>query len=185
MSDIKKTVITSMLIALGIVMPMIFHLIPQGLGGRVLLPMHIPVFLAGLVVGPFFGFFAGLITPLLSSMITGMPAAGIAVYRMMVELSVYGLAAGLAMRLVHTKRLTADLYISLVAAMLAGRIVAGLFQAFVFLGGGSAFVFGLWVSSYFYSSIPGIVLQIIFVPTIVIALERGRLIPTRYPKVAS
>ena len=181
MPDIKKIVITAMLISMGIVLPMVFHMIPQGLGGRVLLPMHIPVLLAGLIVGPFFGFFAGLITPLLSSMMTGMPAAGVTAYRMMVELSVYGLVSGLIMRLVHTRRLTADLYISLIIAMIAGRIAAGVAQALMFFGGGGAFVLGLWAAGYFYTSLPGIILQMIVVPSIVIALERARLIPARYP----
>ena len=181
MSDIKKIVITAMLISMGIVLPMVFHMIPQGLGGRVLLPMHIPVLLVGLIVGPFFGFFAGLMTPLLSSMTTGMPAAGITVYRMMAELSVYGLMAGLTMRLVHTRQAMVDLYISLVVAMFAGRVAAGIVQAFLLLGGVGRFGIGLWVTGYFYTSLPGIILQLIVVPSIIIALERARLIPPRYP----
>jgi len=180
MPEIKKIVITAMLISLGIVLPVVFHMIPQGMGGRVLLPMHIPMLLAGLVVGPFHGFFAGLITPILSSMMTGMPAAGITVYRMMVELSVYGLVAGLVMRVVYTRRTTADLYISMIIAMVAGRVVAGMAQAFIFHGGANSFALSLWVQGYFYLSIPGIILQMILVPSIVIALQRARLIPARY-----
>jgi len=182
MADIKKVTITAMLISMGIILPMLFHLIPQGLGGRVLLPMHIPVLIAGLIVGPFHGFFAGLITPLLSSMVTGMPAAGVVAYRMMVELSVYGLVAGVVMRIVHTRRITVDLYISMIIAMIAGRVAAGLVQAFIFFGDGGTFGVSLWITSYFSTSLPGIVLQLIFVPSIVIALEWGRLIPQRYKK---
>jgi len=178
-SSVKKMVITAMLVALGIVLPMVFHMIPHGLAGRALLPMHVPVLLAGLIVGPFLGFFAGLITPLFSSMTTGMPAAGLSMYSMMIELSVYGAVSGLVMRYVHTRKIVLDLYISLIAAMLVGRIVAGLAQALLLFNG--VYVIGLWVTSYFTTSLPGIILQILFVPTIVITLERGRLIPVRYP----
>ena len=179
MSSVKKTVLTAMLIALGIVLPMVFHIIPQGFAGRALLPMHIPVLLAGLIVGPFFGFFAGLITPLFSSMITGMPLPGIALYGMMIELSVYGAVGGIIMRIVYTRRLSLDLYISLFVAMLFGRAAAGLAYAFVLFNG--SYLFGMWISSYFTTSVPGIILQVLFIPSIVITLERGRLIPKRYP----
>jgi len=173
--------VTAMLIGAGIVLPMLFHIIPAGLGGRTLLPMHIPVLLAGLIAGPFYGFFAGLITPLLSSMTTGMPAAGPVLYRMMAELSVYGAVAGIAMHFIRTKRTTLDLYISLITAMILGRIVAGIVGAFM-LFGGETFALGLWVAGYFTTSLPGIVLQLILIPIIVITLERAKLIPLRYPK---
>jgi len=183
MSSAKKTVITAMLIAAGIVLPLVFHMIPAGLAGRVLLPMHIPILIAGLIVGPFYGFFAGLITPLLSSMTTGMPPAGLAVYRMMVELSVYGAVAGFFMRFIYTRRLAVDLYISLIAAMLLGRVAAGLAQAVVLFGG--TYAVGLWAAAYFTTSIPGIILQLLVIPGIIMALERGRFIPARYPKSAN
>ncbi|MCL2204475.1 MAG: ECF transporter S component [Defluviitaleaceae bacterium] len=175
MPRIKRMVISAMLIAAGVVLPVIFHIIPAGLGGRVLLPMHIPVLVAGLVTGPFYGFFVGLVTPLLSSMTTGMPAAGITVYRMMVELSVYGAVAGFAISAIHTKWRMADIYISLIIAMLLGRVAAGIAQAVLLFGGGG-FAIGIWITGYFITSLPGIVLQLILIPGIIIALERGRLI---------
>jgi niacin transporter len=169
-----------MLIAAGIVLPVVFHMIPAGVAARTLLPMHIPILIAGLVVGPFYGFFAGLITPLLSSMTTGMPAAGLTVYRMMVELSVYGAVAGFAMRYIRTNRMLADTYISLFVAMLLGRVAAGIFGAAVLFGGG-AFSVGIWVAGYFTTSIPGIMVQIVLIPVIILALEQAGLIPMRYP----
>jgi len=178
MSSVKRSVITAMLIATGIVLPMIFHLIPAGIAARSLLPMHIPIFIAGLVLGPFYGFFAGLVTPLLSSMTTGMPAPGLTVYRMMVELSVYGAASGFVMRYIRTRWPMVDLYISLIFAMVVGRIVAGLFSAVVLLGG-ETFGMGVWVTGYFVTSAPGIVVQMVIIPTIIIQLEKAGLIPRR------
>jgi len=181
MTGIKRMVATAVLITLGIVLPVIFHMIPAGIAGRTLLPMHVPVLIAGLIVGPFYGFFAGLVTPLFSSMTMGMPVAGIAVYRMMVELSVYGLIGGLSMRYIRTGRMIIDLYIGLVAAMILGRVAAGVVQAFL-LTGGTTFNMALWVSGYITTSIPGIILQIIIIPSIVIGLERSGFVPRRYPR---
>jgi len=168
-----------MLIAMGIVLPMIFHLIPTGVAARTLLPMHIPILIAGLILGPFYGFFAGLVTPLLSSMTTGMPAAGFTVYRMMLELSVYGAVGGFAMRYTRTRRTILDVYICLIIAMVMGRIAAGLFNAVVLFNGG-AFGMGVWATGYFITSAPGIVVQMIIIPVIIIQLEHAGLIPKRY-----
>ena len=179
MTYLRRMVITAMLIAVGVVLPLAFHSIPRA--GSILLPMHIPVLLAGLICGPFFGLVSGLITPLLSSITTGMPPAGFIVYSMMIELAVYGLVAGLAMRLIHTGRSSFDLYISLIAALIVGRVVAGMAQALVFFSGEGGYTIALWVASYFVTSLPGLVIQIIFVPSMVMALERERVIPLRYP----
>jgi len=182
MSSIKCSVMTAMLIAMGIVLPVVFHMIPAGLGGRTLLPMHMPILMAGLIAGPFYGFFAGLVTPLLSSMITGMPVAGVSVYRMMVELSVYGAVAGGMMHMVRTKHMMADVYISLIAAMILGRVAAGIAQALLFVGGG-VFSISLWVSGYITTALPGILIQLIIIPSLILALQRGKLIPMRYNMV--
>jgi hypothetical protein len=176
MTHIKKSVITAMLIALCIILPMAFHAIPGA--GPILLPMHIPVLLAGLICGPVFGFIAGLAGPFLSSVMTGMPPTFLMPV-MMIELSIYGAVTGLMMKLVHTGRSSVDLYISLAVAMLCGRMVAGIVQALIFFEG--TYVIGIWAATYFVTSFPGIVIQLIFVPSMVMALERERIIPLRYP----
>lgn len=185
MSNLKALVVTAMLIALCVVLPIAFHSIPRA--GSILLPMHIPVLLAGLICGWKFGLVAGISGPLLSSMLTGMPPTGI-VPIMMIELGTYGLVSGLVLQFVRTKRASFDLYISLVSAMLVGRVVAGLAQYFYFFGGVyeygvriSGYTWALWTSSYFVTSLPGLVIQLAFVPSVVMALERERVIPFRYP----
>lgn len=180
MSYLKKSITTSMLIALCVVLPMAFHSIPRA--GSILMPMHIPVLLAGLICGPLFGLVAGVSGPLLSHLFTGMPPAGVFPI-MMIELGTYGLVAGVMTQIVHTRRISADLYISLVAAMIVGRLVAGAAQAIYFFDG--AYAISIWVTSYFVTSLPGLVIQLLFVPSVVIALERERVIPLRYPINAS
>ena len=122
MSTVKKSIITAVCIALCYVLPLLFHGI-QG-AGQVFCPMHIPVFLCGLVCGWQFGLLCGLAGPALSSALCGMPPVSI-LPSMMIELAVYGLIAGIMMRCVRTRHVYADLYISLIVAIVAGRVVNG------------------------------------------------------------
>jgi thiamine transporter ThiT len=177
MSYVKRSIITAVCIALCVVLPMAFHSIPNA--GTILSPMHIPVLLCGLICGWSFGLLCGLAGPLLSSLITGMPPAAY-VPPMMVELATFGLVCGLMMQLVRTKRVYADLYISLITAMLIGRIAAGAARALIFAAG--KYSFGAWFTSYFVTSFPALVIQLALIPSIVYALMKARLIPMRYPE---
>ena len=177
MSYVKMSIVTAVCIALCVVLPMAFHAIPGA--GFILLPMHIPVLLCGLIVGWRFGLLAGIAGPLVSSLITGMPRPFI-LPSMMLELGAYGLIAGLMMYLVHTKKIYLDLYISLVTAMLAGRVIAGISMALIFSSGD--FTMAAWTTGYFVTSFPGMLIQLAVLPSIVFALEAARLIPKRYPK---
>ena len=132
MSTVKKSIITAVCIALCYVLPLLFHGI-QG-AGQIFCPMHIPVFLCGLVCGWQFGLLCGLAGPALSSALCGMPPVSI-LPSMMIELAVYGLIAGLMMRCVRTRHVYADLYISLIVAIIAGRVVNGLVNALIFARG--------------------------------------------------
>ena len=82
------------------------------------------------------------------------------------------------MQWIRTGKIYADLYISLIAAMLVGRVVAGAAKAFIFAGGN--FTMAMWISSYFVTAWPGIVIQLALIPSIVFALEKAKLIPKRY-----
>ena len=177
MSPVKRSIITAVCIALCVVLPQAFHAIPNA--GAIYLPMHIPVLLCGLICGWPYGLLCGLAGPALSALITGMPPAAV-LPGMMVECGVYGLAAGLLMQLVRTKRLYADLYISLVAAMLLGRVVSGAAKALIFSAG--SYSMASWVAGSFVTALPGIIIQLALLPSIVYALMRARLIPQRYPK---
>ena len=116
-NSLRYSVFTAVCAALCIVVPMAFHTIPNA--GVVFLPMHIPVLLCGLACGWPFGLICGLIGPLLSSVITGMPPAAM-LPSMMVECATYGLVTGLMMRFVRTGKYAADLYISMITAMILG-----------------------------------------------------------------
>lgn len=178
MTSVTKCVTTAVLMALCVILPMALHFIPNA--GVLLSPMHLPVLLCGLICGWPYGLVCGLIGPLLSSLITGMPPMGPVLYGMMIELAVYGLVTGLLMKLIHTGKLMADFYISLVAAMLAGRIVGGLAKALIFSAG--SYSLKAWATAYFVSSLPGIVLQLLLLPVLYLALQKAHLIPARYAR---
>ena len=91
-TNARQLVMAALCAALGVVLPVALHSIPNA--GSILLPMHIPVLLCGLVCGPVYGLGCGVLTPLLSSLITGMPPAAV-LPSMLCELAAYGLAAGL------------------------------------------------------------------------------------------
>ena len=173
-SNVRKMVYTAVCAALCLVLPMAFHAIPNA--GQVILPMHIPVLLCGLICGWPYGAVCGLIGPFISSVITGMPPAAM-LPSMMVECAVYGFSSGLLMKYVRTGKPGADLYICLVGAMVLGRVAAGFAKAWIFTPGVSPFA---WVTTSLVTGIPGIVLQLVLVPLVVAALTRARLIPNRY-----
>ena len=176
-TPVKRTVLGALCVALCVVLPIAFHAIPNA--GSIFLPMHIPVLLCGLVCGWPYGGVCGLIGPLISSLLTSMPPAAM-LPSMMVECCAYGFVSGLLMKYIRTKHSVADLYISLVSAMAAGRIIAGFAKAWIFTPGISPFA---WVTTSLVSGIPGIVIQLILMPMVVYALTRAKLIPCRYCKV--
>jgi len=182
MSRIKKACICAICIALCYVLPIALHSL--GLGS-VLSPMHIPVLLCGLVCGGFYGLFCGIAGPVLSSVLSGMPPAAMLV-TMIPELMIYGLFTGLMMKWVRTGKLLPDVYLSLVAAMVLGRIVGGIAKALFIavMATGDAFSIGIWATSYFVGTLPGIVVHLVLIPLLVTVLMKTKVIPTRYTKVA-
>ncbi len=175
----KKMTLTAVCMALCVVLPIAFHAIPNG--GPVLLPMHIPVLLCGLICGWQYGFLCGILGPLLSSVLTGMPPAPV-LPAMMVECGMYGCTAGLMMGAVRSGSLYRDLYISLPVAMLVGRIFSGIAKALIFAPGTSL---RAWMMASFVTALPGIVVQLVALPTLVVLLQKAGIIPARYPREVS
>ena len=177
MSTSKKICVCGLSIALCLVLPPAFHAL--GLGA-LFSPMHLPVLLCGLLCGWPYGALCGAVGPVLSSLLSSMPSAAQLPY-MVIELMVYGFFTGLFMKLIRTGRAVADLYLSLIPAMLLGRIAGGVARAIFYLGSAQGYSLSLWAGAYFVGTFPGIVLQLIVLPIIYLALTKARLIPARYP----
>ncbi|MFR7892815.1 MAG: ECF transporter S component [Dysosmobacter sp.] len=176
LSATKKLVFCAICVALCVVLPMAFHALGSG---TVFLPMHVPVLLCGLVCTWPLGVVCGLLGPLLSSVLTGMPAAAV-LPSMMAELAVYGLVTALVMRLVHTGRLYGDLYIALsLRHPLRPHRGDGVVKALTFPAG-ERWSMAAWVSAHILIPWPGTLIQLALLPTLVVALTKARLVPPRY-----
>ena len=118
MKQTKNLVTSGMCVALAIVLPMAFHMIPDA--GKVFLPMHIPVLLCGLLCGPVYGLGCGILAPLLSHLFTGMPPTAM-LPSMLCELAAYGMLSGILIRVIRTKWNLLNLYTALIGAMICGK----------------------------------------------------------------
>ena len=167
----KKLALTALFIAICIVLPIAFHTIPNA--GAIFLPMHIPVLMCGLICGWPYGLFCGILGPLLSSLLTGMPPMAF-LPAMLCELAVYGFVTGLLVNRIQTGKRIFDLYIPLVCAMLAGRVFYGILNALIFKAG--SYSLTIWLTSAFVTSVPGILIQLMLVPFLVNILQKSGLV---------
>jgi riboflavin transporter FmnP len=165
----KKMVYAGLFLALGLILPFMTAQIPS-IGSR-LLPMHIPVLLTGFVCGLPYGLAVGFITPILRSFLFGTPPLFPVAIAMAFELAAYGAITGLIYRVLPKKPWS--VYISLLIAMLGGRVVWGIAMYMLLASNGAIFTWAAFIAGAFINAIPGIVLQIIMVPLLVLALERA------------
>ena len=163
--NVKKLTLSGMFLAVALVMPFLTGQIPQI--GSMLCPMHLPVLLCGFFCGGPMGFLVGFIAPILRSFLFGMPPLFPVASCMAFELAVYGLVSGLMYRMLPKKK--GSVYASLLSAMVLGRIAWGM-AMYVFLGGN----FGMeaFLAGAVTTALPGIILQLILIPVIVIALDK-------------
>ena len=159
-----------MFLALALVLPFLTGQIQQF--GQMLCPMHLPVLLCGFLCGPIFGFAVGISAAPLRAMIFGMPKMPNALY-MAVELAVYGLLAGLFYKLFPKKK--PFLYLSLILAMIGGRFMYALVFMLANIGSSATFaaIGKQIISATLLTAWPGILLQILLIPAILIVLEKA------------
>ena len=166
---VLKLAISAVCLALCLVLPFLTGQIPEI--GSMLSPMHIPVLLCGFICGPAWAAVVGAIAPLLRFMLFGMPPLFPTGVAMCVELATYGAVSGALYRLLPRKPI--NVYVSLLAAMLAGRIVWGVIRVVLSGVTGSAFTWAAFMAGAFTQAIPGIILHIVLIPVIVLALQKA------------
>lgn len=169
--SIKKLVLAALFLALALYMPFLTGQIPQI--GSMLSPMHFPVLLSGFVCGPSLGLAVGFIAPIMRSQLFGMPPFPTVALPMAFELAAYGLLTGLLYKLLPKRR--SSIYVALITAMIGGRIVWGLVR-YAMLFSSTGLTWQIFISSVLLGSLPGIILQVVLVPLLVLALERARLL---------
>lgn len=166
---VKNLTLSAMFMAIGMVLPILTGQIQQI--GNMLLPMHLPVFLCGLICGWQYGAAVGFALPLFRSVTFGMPPLFPTATAMAFELATYGLVAGLLYGRSRWQCVIA-LYRSLIAAMFAGRIVWGAVQIVLLGLSGSSFTWQMFMAGALLNAIPGIIVQLILIPTVMVALNR-------------
>lgn len=165
--------LSAMFAALGLVLPFFTGQIPQF--GRMLLPMHLPVFLCGLICGWQYGLVTGFILPIMRYMIFGIPIIFPTGLAMAFELAAYGFTAGYLYGHSHWKCVI-SLYRALIVGMLAGRLVWGMAQMVLLGIDGKAFTWQMFAAGAFLNAIPGIIVQLVLIPVIMVALHRTGLV---------
>lgn len=168
----QKTVLSALFLALAYVLPFLTGQIPEI--GAMLCPMHLPVLLCGFICGAPWGATVGFIAPLFRSLTLGMPPLFPGAVCMAFELAVYGAVSGLMHRVLPKRR--GYIYLSLLIAMLAGRIIWGA-AMFICLGAtGGSFTFAAFVAGAITNALPGIILQIILIPITVMLIESRKVV---------
>lgn len=169
--QVRRLTYAALYLAIAMVLPFVTGQIPEI--GSMLCPMHIPALLCGFICGWPWGLAVGFISPLLRSVLFGMPAMFPSAVAMAFELAVYGGTAGLLYRLLPRKK--GVTYAVLILSMIAGRVVWG--AARVILAGlsGSSFSWAMFIAGAVTNAIPGIIMQLVLIPVLVIAMDRAGL----------
>ena len=165
--SLLRLCISACLLALALVLPFATFNTPQV--GKVLCLMHLPVLLCGFFCGPIYGGAVGAVAPILRSVLFSQPKIYPDAPGMCVELMLYGVTAGLLYMLLPKKK--PSIYVSLIVAMLVGRLGWGITRA-IFLGiWNTKFSWQIFFMSGFVNAMPGIILQIVFIPLLIMATE--------------
>lgn len=168
MKNTRKLILAALFLALGYVLPFFTGQVPAV--GKMLLPMHIPVLLCGFVCGWQYGLVVGFVVPLFRSMLAGMPVMMPTAVGMAFELMTYGAVSGLLYGMLPRK--TWSIYAALLGAMLSGRVVWGIVSILLYGIQGSMFSWQIFLGGAIMNAVPGILLQLILVPVIIILLEK-------------
>ena len=168
-SAILRMAYAAVCLALCMVLPFLTGQIPQI--GSALSPMHIPVLLAGFLCGPWWAAAVGAVAPLLRFALFGMPPIFPTGVAMCFELAGYGLVSGLLYRKLPKKAV--NVYVSLLTAMLAGRVIWGIVRVLLSGAAGEPFTWAAFMAGAFVNAVPGIIVHIALIPVIVLALRKA------------
>ncbi len=165
---VYRMVLAALLLALALVLPFLTGQIPKI--GAMLCPMHFPVLLCGYFCGPWYALFVGAVAPILRFLLFGMPPIMPSGVGMCFELATYGLVSGALYKYLPRRKIF--IYVSLISAMFAGRAVWGIIRVILFGLGKSSFGWAAFMTGAFTNAIPGIVVQIVLVPMLVMLLDK-------------
>lgn len=172
---INKYTLAALFLALALILPFLSGQLREV--GKVLLLMHYPIYLCGFICGPFLGFIVGLIAPILRSFVFGMPILFPNAIAMSVELAVYGFTCGYLYDKLNKYNMNRylSIYLSLILAMIIGRVV-WIIVDYILLGiTNSKLTFSYFIFTSFVEGLPGIIIQLIVIPILVIFFIKNHL----------
>lgn len=158
-NDVKNLVIASMLLAIGVIMPYAFHF-AGSTAGQIFLPLYWSIGLTGLILPLKYGLMVAVLLPIISHLSSGMPAVPI-LYFMLIELVFYVLFTYL-----FSKKFNSFISLTLSLILCRGVYVLSIFIAAEFLGLPAPYAGIAVLITTIATSIPGIVCQIIILPTL-------------------
>lgn len=170
-TQLRKLTYSALYMAIALILPFVTGQIPEI--GAMLCPMHIPALLCGFMCGWPWGVAVGFISPLLRSVMFGMPAMFPAAIAMAFELAVYGGMAGLLYSRLPRKKWM--IYAALLISMIAGRVVWGVVQALLAGLSGNSFTWTLFLTGAVINAIPGIIMQLALIPVLVVTMDKAGL----------
>ena len=170
-TQLRKLTYSALYMAIALILPFVTGQIPEI--GAMLCPMHIPALLCGFMCGWPWGVAVGFISPLLRSVMFGMPAMFPAAIAMAFELAVYGGMAGLLYSRLPRKKWM--IYAALLISMIAGRVVWGTVQALLAGLSGNSFTWTLFLTGAVINAIPGIIMQLALIPVLVVTMDKAGL----------
>lgn len=171
--EVKNIVLAAMFLCIGAVLPLLTSQIKEI--GDTLLPMHFPVMLCAFICGKKYGGMVGLVLPLFRSLVFGMPPFYPNAIWMALELATYGFVIGFLYSKIKTKNIK-SIYISLISAMLLGRIVWGISKAVLLGLSGKGFTVAMFIAGGFVDALPGIIIQLILIPLIIGILNKRKML---------
>ncbi len=182
MKRVQKLTLAALFFAIGMVLPFLTGNIQ--VIGQMLCPMHLPVLLCGLILGWKYGLAVGFLLPLTRSVAFGMPLLFPTAVSMAFELATYGFVSGLLYS--RSKwQCTRAVYRCLIIAMLAGRVVMGVANMILYGVTGSVYTWSMYISGALLDAIPGIIVQLILIPVIMVALNQAHLVPFKHEEPAA
>ena len=173
----RKLCFAALLLALGWLLPLLTGQ-NRDLGNMLSL-IHIPAYLAGFLLGPWYGLLLGFLIPLSRSVLFGMPVLYPRALCMAFEMAAYGGICGCLYGFLNTRKKIkriANIYISIIPAMLFGRVVWGAGRAVCGLFASDAFTWSAFIAGGFVTAWPGMIVQLVLLPVLVVAMEKSGLL---------
>lgn len=169
-TSVQKLTLSAVFLALGIVLPFLTGQIPTI--GNMLLPMHIPVLLCGFVCGWKWGLVTGFVLPIMRSALFSMPPMMPVAMAMAFEMATYGAVTGFLYEKLSKSMIS--VYTSLIAAMAAGRLIWGAVSILLYGMIGKIFGWQIFLGGAVLNAVPGIILQLILIPAVILTLKRAK-----------